>query len=109
MEVQEDLCQKFSIKNDDPFCQKGSIVYAFDFYPEISNYLYRLPEDKQRLEVVEEKIGEYQFKKEERVQGEARYIFYSYDFTGDQVYPLVIQFDEFGKIRRIYTGVNRDS
>lgn len=109
IDVQIDLCQKFSIRSDDPKCKKGSKVYTFEFYSAISDYFYRLPEDQRRIEIVLEKIGKYQFKKEERVQDNLRYFFYWYDFTGDGKYPLVIQFEESGKIRRINTGVGRDS
>lgn len=108
-DVKNDLCSKFSISNSDRLCQPGSKVYAFDFYTVIYHYFDQLPENLKRLDTVQERIGKYQFKMEEETQKESRYFYYWYDFTGDQKFPLVIGFEEDGRIRRFYLSAGRDS
>lgn len=108
-DVKNDLCSKFTISNSDRLCQPGSTVYAFDIYTDIYNYFDQLPENLKRLDTVQERIGKYQFKMEVREQKESRFFFYLYDFTGDQKFPLVIEFEDDGRIRRFYLSAGRDS
>lgn len=108
IDKQKDLCEKFLIPADNSLCLNEQ-VYSYDFYNTIALFLYNLPEDKKNLETVQEKIGKYEYRQETILQNNKYFYDHWYDFTGDKKFPLVIQFDDSGKIRRIFTGVGRDS
>jgi hypothetical protein len=105
--VIQDICQKFEIPPNDSRCKPGAIVYAPDFFGDITrdfrakNGVYSTYGD------VQKKIGSYQFKYEPPVteNNGLTYFVARYDLRGDRVYPIVMFFYGDGRLFRIIADV----
>lgn len=106
--VAQSLCLEFGIPDTDSRCGKEK-VYAIDFYPAIMEYYKSVSRENRTEEKVQEKIGKYRFRAEKKNKGTVHYTWYWYDFSGDQMFPLIIIFDENGIITEIRVMSGRDS
>lgn len=106
IDTQKDLCTKLNIALNDHLCSSQEI-YAFEFYPAIEAFFYALPEEERSFGFVENRIGKYEYLHNTSMNGSQRMDYHWYDFTGDQKFPLGIEFDSDGNIQRIFTTSGR--
>lgn len=107
VEVVEDMCEKFALPEEDPRCQPGAVVYAPEFFRTIGKTFQ--PENRAwaTFEQVEEKLGAYNYEKEPvtTLGDGTQYFRCWYDLNGDRLYPIVIDFNADGSIRRMIADV----
>ena len=96
-DVAQDLCREFKIPDSDIKCQKQG-AYAVDFYPTIIEYYSTIPEKDRTLTNVQEKIGKYEMLVRRKFYDDTYYYWHFYAFTEDQIFPIIIVFDEDGII-----------
>lgn len=107
-DVARDLCAEFELPALDWRCQDEK-VFAIDFYPAIVDYYSNISAKDRTLDAVQSKIGGYQITVETKVKNDGYSHWYWYDFTGDQMFPLIILFDENGIMVDILSHAGRDS
>ncbi len=108
LDVARDLCEEFELPTLDWRCQ-GEKVYGVDFYPAIIDYYSNISAEDRTLDAVQSKIGNYQTNVETKGKDKDYSYWYSYDFTGDQMFPLIIIFNENGIMVDIVSDAGRDS
>lgn len=105
--VVQNLCQKFSLPEDDPLCRPEAIVYAPDFFPAVRA---AFTPGITTYDDVQEKLGSYQYERKPLVTqaGGTTYFRCRYDFNGDRVFPVGFSFTEDGVLKRIFATVGDD-
>ena len=106
-EVAVDLCNKFTISDNDPRCQPGAVVYAPDFFQTIGKTFQPADQTWATYEEVEAKLGAYKYNQEPLVtESDGKQYFRCwYDLRGDRVYPIVIDFYSDGRLWRMIADV----
>lgn len=106
-EVIADICQSFSISEDDPLCKPGATTYGPDFFPAIQKVFHPSEDEWATFDEVEQKIGDYKTHCEPQItQADGtEYFACFYDLRGDGAFPIFAMFDSNGQMFRLINNL----
>lgn len=98
-----ELCNEFSIPENNHLCEPGEEVYGPDLFPIIKATFLPVEGTPANFAEVEKKLGKYKIECGDLIiQGDGiRYFKCKYDLRGDKAYPITAYFYENGELWKI--------